>query len=150
MMIGLINNKNINLFIAVVLWFGRLVFVDAAENMYEPTPAHPDFQSVSFEEIQSALRELRVAPRLLLTDKMLADVHSKLETDNYWFKYYIALKAFAGAVIVASNFKKKIFTLFIFLSLLYYFFKIDVLCKRAVFVVVVDVCKIPFVADSKE
>lgn len=96
-MIGLINNKNINLFIAVVLWFGRLVFVDAAENMYEPTPAHPDFQSVSFEEIQSALRELRVAPRLLLTDKMLADVHSKLETDNYWFKYYIALKAFADA-----------------------------------------------------
>ena len=73
------------------------VFVDASAKEFEPTPAHPDFRSVSLDEIELALQKLHTSPRLFLTDEAIAEVRSKLENDACWSEYYAALKQFSDS-----------------------------------------------------
>lgn len=65
------------------------------EAKFEPTPASPNFKSITYEEIESAVRNLHPAPRLLLTDEKMEEVRAKVESTPCWKNYYVALKKLA-------------------------------------------------------
>lgn len=96
------------------LLFGALLLtspavVCAVENpKFDPIPTHEGYRSVTTEEIEKALNNLHVAPRLLLTDEKIAEIHAKVESDSCMKGYYEALSKFTAGQLSAEPLERKL------------------------------------------
>lgn len=73
----------------------------------EPATAE-GFAEVSQAEVDAAFERLRPAPRLLLTDKALADVAKKIDADPRWQAFYEALKRRADKMLSEPPLERKL------------------------------------------
>lgn len=82
--------------------------INAEENEKTIVHAHSSFREIPRDEVVNALKNMRVAPRILLTDEAIESVRLKIETDPRWRGYYEAIKKDADKRMEVSPVKYEV------------------------------------------
>ena len=95
------------LLVTGLLMLTPLGHADESKQSNDP-PAAEGFQTVGQAEVDSAFEHLAPAPRLLITDSAIQEVHKKIEQDPRLLEYYKAIERKADRLMEAAPVEREL------------------------------------------